>query len=195
MKIFVKIAGSSFETSIGSIPKDIFAYWAEHEDALSQALQSPEDQVGTPNEYKLNHFTEHSEILNVTGVDITSEVSLQINTEDGELIYESNLDDLQDIFFDDDENKFISEITYEFSKNDLSVGNYLIRTANGFHDIYFEEIDTKNNEFNITELKFLTKEIDGIEIISNIKYCGIEFGISEIQGDMNEEYFSLIEVK
>jgi hypothetical protein len=48
MKIFVKIAGSSFETSIGSISKDIYAYWAEREDALAQALQSPEDQVGTP---------------------------------------------------------------------------------------------------------------------------------------------------
>ncbi len=194
MKIFVKIAGSSFETSIGSISKNIYAYWAEHDDALAQALQSPEDQVETPNEYKLNHFTEHSEILNVTGVDITSEVSLQINTEDGELLYESILDDLQDIFFDHDENKNLSEITFEFSKDDLSVGNYLIRTANGFHDIYFEEIDTGDDEFNITELKFLTKEIDGVEIISNIKYCGIEYEISEIQGDMNDEYFSLLEV-
>ena len=38
------------------------------------------------------------------------------------------------------------------------------------------------------------KEIDGVEIISNIKYCGIEYEISEIQGDMNDEYFLLLEV-
>lgn len=194
MKMSVKISGNSFDMNIGLISKDVLVYWTAHEDALAQALHSSEDQADVPEEYKLKHFTQYGDILNVTGTDMATDVSLQIISADGEVLYEGDLDDLKDIFFDYDEDKFVSEITQEFSQSDLPVGTYLVRTANGFHDIYFEEIDIGDDEFKITELKFFTKEIDGIEVISSIEYCGVEYGISEIQGDIHEEYFSLLEI-
>jgi hypothetical protein len=88
----------------------------------------------------------------------------------------------------------MSEITEEFNQNDLDSGAYVVRSVSGFIEMFFNEIEIKDDDFSVKKMKFLTKEVDGVEVITNISYDGVRYELSEINGEADSEMFSIIKI-
>jgi hypothetical protein len=84
--------------TIGSISCDQYDYWNKREESLIGSLQSPEEQDSVPEEFRLNHFTEYQDVLSVFGVDMSSEIFIQITDENEEIYFDGDFDSLSDIF-------------------------------------------------------------------------------------------------
>lgn len=138
MKVSVRIAGRSIESSLGSIPDETYEFWSEREEDLPVALSDPESQDEIPESVRLGDISEYTDVMRVLGIDTTNEMEIEItNSETNAIIFKGGYMDLQSKGDEIDEDYLLSEMTDEYFFNELPEGKYLFKQSIGQHNLFF----------------------------------------------------------
>lgn len=174
----IELWGRGGEIAIGSITREQYVYWKlraedDDEDLISQELQGDlEDDEDIPDEMRIGAWYDLDDLAHETGPDLDW-AGITVKTDDGETLWEGEITELtkQEGFEE------LAEETDEFYFSDCDKP-YAIMVFDAQKGLFEEYTIEGVNEWDPGLLKVEYADIEGICIVTNLKYAG-----KDLEGD------------
>ena len=165
----LEMSGYGGEVVIGTVEPEVYEYFVENDIDLEEYAYDWENEAGVPDDkqpFEPGGWHECDDIAHENGVEMYSSCWVTVYDENGEQVWEHNLD-TSDLDADGIEVECFGEEYVNHHE-----GKVVFYGQNFEKGLFFGGQFELTAPFDPTKLKFLTDDIDGWEICNYVSYAG-----------------------